>query len=257
MKKDGRSHCTSIGKARTDSTPTILAQNMDPPQFLHGHPVVLHIIPGNGAPECYVFTAPGLLALAGMNERGVAVTCMGISMLNHSTHGLPVVSVVRKILSMPSLEQASSFLERTPVAIPQCFGVGGPEGVRCFECSASQLSEFYPFEGEEVVLHTNFSINNRDFNQEFIDLLGYYGKTVDDPYFCPRYFLAYDMIEEYRGNLDVERIESILRNPEPEMEPILNDNTLGTLIMKLDSEPAFFVAPGHREGEIFHRLTFQ
>ncbi len=256
MDRDAHSNCTTIGKARTDSTITILAQNMDPPQFLHGHSIVLHIIPENGDPESLVFSVPGLFGLAGMNDRGVAITCMGISMLNHSREGLPVVSVIRRILSMPGLKEAESFINQTSYAIPQCFGVGGPEGLRCFECSANQVSEFYPFEDRSVVLHTNFSINNRDFNQRFIELLGHYGKTVDEPYFCPRYFYAYEKIKEYNRSLDRERIEAILRLPEPELESILNKNTLGTLVMELDCDPTLFLALGHREGEGFIPVCF-
>lgn len=254
--QDPRSRCTSIGKTRTDTSASILGQNMDPPQFLHGHPILLHIIPENGDPESLVFSVPGLLGLAGMNDRGVAITCMGISMLNHARQGLPVISVIRKVLSCPGLAEAESFIRQSSFAIPQCFGVGGPGGVRCFECSANQVSEFYPFEDRHVVLHTNFSISNRDFNQGYKELLSHYGKTVDDPYFCPRYFHAYDKIEEYKRSLDRERIEDILRLQEPELESILNTNTLGTLVMELDCDPTLYLALGHKEGEGFIPVCF-
>jgi hypothetical protein len=256
MEADARFNCTSIGKVETDSTVSILAQNMDPPPFLHGHPIVLHLMPENGDPESLVFSVPGLLGLAGMNDKGLAITCMGISMLNHAREGLPVVSVIRNILSLSRLEEAEAFIKESSYAIPQCFGVGGPGGLRCYECSANQVSEFYPFEGSDVVLHTNHSISNRDFNQGYIELLGQYGKTIDDPYFCPRYFHAYDKIEEYRRSLDRERIETILRLPEPELESILNENTLGTLVMELGDNPRLFLATGHKEGEPFIPVSF-
>jgi len=186
----------------------------------------------------------------------VAVTCMGMSMLNHAKAGLPVVSVIRKILGATGLGEAEAFIRQTSFAIPQCYGVGGPEGVRCFECSAGQISEFYPFGDRNLVLHTNFSINNRDFNQGFIELLAQYQKTVDDPYFCPRYFHAYDEIEKYHRNLDRQRIGDILRLPEPETDPILNTNTLGTLVMELDSEPTLYLALGHQVDEPLHAYSF-
>ena len=250
------SNCTSIGKAGTDSTVTVLAQNMDPPEFLHGHPILLHIIPENGDPQYLVFSVPGLFGLAGMNEKGVAVTCMGMSMLNHAQTGLPVVSVIRKILAAPGLEEAEAFIRQTSFAIPQCYGVGGPGGVRCFECSANQVSEFYPFEDSDLILHTNFSINNRDFNRGFKELLAQYQKTVDDPYYCPRYFHAYDEIEKVNRNLDRQRIGNILRLPEPELEPILNAHTLGTLVMELDSDPTLYLALGHQGNEPFQAYSF-
>jgi hypothetical protein len=257
LDQDPSLKCTAIGIAGTDSFPTLLAQNMDPPQFLHGHPFVMHIIPGRGEPESFVFTVPGLLGMSGVNEKGVAVTCMSISMLNHSSGGEPVVSVVRTILRQDGLNQAVEYLEQASYAIPQCYTIGGPEEIRCFECSANDLAEFYPFEEQNIALHTNFSIRNRDFNSNYIELLARYGKSTDDPYFCPRFFHAYDKIEECSRKLDVERIEAILRLPEPEMESILNENTLGTLVMELDSDPVLHLALGNEAGAAFHSLTFR
>lgn len=249
--------CTCVGRAPTASRASILAQNMDPPQFLHGHPVVLHIIPSNGEPESYIFTVPGLLAMAGMNKKGLGVTCMSMSMLNHASEGLPVVSVVRRILASSSLEEVTEFINQASFAIPQCYGIGGPEGVYCFECSANQVAEFYPFEERDVLLHTNHSINNRDFNSGYIELLKQYGKTVDDPYYCPRYFLAYDKIKEVQMDLGTEQVTSILRLQEPELEPILNENTLGTLIMELDEDPILRIALGSQPGAVLRNLSFR
>ena len=256
LDQEARSNCTSIGIVGEGSKTSLLGQNMDPPEFLHGHPIVLHIVPENETPECLIFSVPGLLGLAGMNDRGVAVTCMGISMLNHAREGLPVVSVIRKILSSPDLDGAEAFIRQCSFAIPQCFGVGDPGGLRCFECSANQLAESYPFEGKEVLLHTNYSIENRDFNRGFIELLAHYGKSIDDPYFCPRYFHAFDKIEAYGKSLDRESLGAILRLPEPDLEPILNEHTLGTLVMELDDDPRLFLATGHSVDASFISLSF-
>jgi len=250
-------NCTVLGFCGSDSSHTLLAQNMDPPLFLHGHPFVMHVVPGNGGAEQYIFTVPGHLGLAGMNDRGIAVTCNSISMLNHDTTGLPVVSVVRQLLSRTRLEDAVSFLKEISFTLPQCYTLGGPEGLRCFECSAGAMAEFYPFENRNIVLHTNYSIHNRDFNQGFIDLLAAYGKTIDDPYYCPRYFLAYDEIEDRNRHLSIRDMQDILRLEKPEIEPILNDYTLGTLVMKLDDDPALFLALGHEKEARFHRLGFK
>lgn len=251
-----RVNCTSIGQVRTDSSFTLLAQNMDPPPFLHGHPLLMHVIPGGGEPERYLFTVPGLLGLAGLNDRGIGVTCNGISMLNHDTTGLPVVSVVRYILARENISEAVAFIKEVHFAIPQCYSVGGPGAIHCFECSPGQVAGFYPFGDTTIVLHTNHSIRNRDFNQDYLDLLAQYGKTADDPYFCPRYFLAYDEIEASNRELDVARIREILRLEQPEMEPILNRNTLGTLIMKLDTDPTLFLALGQDPGAGLQRIRF-
>jgi len=85
--------CTSISIDKTDSTSSILAQNMDPPLLFHGTPVLLHITDIENKDEKYIFTFPGFVGLCGLNSNGIGVTCNGISMLNHSTSGLPVAFI--------------------------------------------------------------------------------------------------------------------------------------------------------------------
>jgi hypothetical protein len=163
---------------------------------------------------------------------------------------------VRKILQQPSGADAFELIEKIPIGIPQCFVIGGKNEARCYECSANQKKLFYPFEKKEITLHTNFTIANRDFNQKFIDLLKEYGKTVDDPYFCPRYFLAYDKIIEANHNLDVETIKLILSLTEPEIHPISNEDTYGCLIMELSDYPILYISPGKPNENEFIKLTF-
>ena len=170
-------HCTSIGIAETDSTDGFLAQNMDPPLFLHGNPVLLHITEEKTNLESFIYTFPGFIGLTGINSSSIAITCLSISMLNHSSTGLPVSFILRSLLRKTNETDATNFIKEVPIAIPQCFLIGSRTGVKCFECSANQKTEFYPFEEKEICLHTNFSITNRDFNERFITLLKKYGKT--------------------------------------------------------------------------------
>jgi len=249
-------HCTSISFNRKEDNPTLLAQNMDPPEFLHGFPTLLHMMDDANETETYIYTVPGFLGLTGMNAAGVGITCDGISMLNHSTTGLPVSFIVRSVLQMKSDTAAFRFLENIPIGIPQCFTIGGKTEARCFECSANQKSLFYPYEQKNITLHTNFSVANRDFSEEFINLLKEYGKTVDDPYFCPRYFLAYDKIVEANFELSVATIKSILSLTEPEIHPISNNNTYGCLVMELSENPVLYIAPGRPSEKVFVQLSF-
>jgi isopenicillin-N N-acyltransferase like protein len=249
-------HCTSIGIASTDSTPTYLSQNMDPPFFLHGSPVLLHITDTDSKTESYIYTFPGFIGLTGINSNSVAVTCMSMSMLNYSKSGLPVSFIVRCILSQESEEDAFNYIEKVPVSIPQCYIIGGLNNVRCFECSANQKIEFYPFKDKNVCLHSNFSVKNRDFNQNFIKILAQYNKTVDDPYFCPRYFLAYDKIADNNYLLNYQSIKTILSNTESDLEKISNENTYGCLIMKLSKKPILYLAPGRPDETKFYEFHF-
>jgi predicted choloylglycine hydrolase len=249
-------HCTSMSIDKTDTTPTILAQNMDPPLYFHGFPILLHITETKTELEQFIYTVPGFIGLTGMNSKGVAVTCNGISMLNSSANGLPVSFIVRLILNQENERMAKNILNEIPIATPQCFTIGGVSGAVCYETSANEVKVFIPFKNSTITLHTNFSILNSDFNQKFINILKEYGKTVDDPYYCPRYFLAYDKIVEVDYLLNAEKIKDILSLTEPTIEPISNKNTYGCLIMKLTDNPVLYIAPGKPDETEFIQLNF-
>ncbi len=249
-------NCTSVSIDRTDSTSTFLAQNMDPPLLFHGTPLLLHMTETENKSEQYIFTFPGLVGLCGMNSCGVGVTCNGMSMLNHASTGLPVSFILRLILEQESEQAAYDCIEHIPIAIPQCFTIGGPQVARCYECSANAKEISYPFDNKNITLHTNFSITNRDFNQKFIELLKEYGKTIDDPYSCPRFFTAYNKIIGFNYDLDLQNIKAILSSTESELEPISNENTFGCLIMELSANPTLHIAPGKPDETEFITLKF-
>ncbi|HRX30626.1 MAG TPA: C45 family autoproteolytic acyltransferase/hydrolase [Tenuifilaceae bacterium] len=251
------SHCTSISINSTDNNPTFLAQNMDPPLFLHGFPTLLHITEKENGIQSYVYTIPGFIGLNGMNSKGIGITCNGISMLNHANSGLPISFIVRKVLQQKNEGDAFAFIEKIPIGVPQCFTIGGKNEARCYECSTNQKTQFFPFEKKNITLHTNFSIANRDFNQQFIDLLKQYGKSVNDSYYCPRYFLAYDKIIEANYNLNYQTIKNILSLAKPEIEPISNENTYGCLVMELSHSPILYISPGKPSEKEFIKLTFE
>ena len=48
-----------------------------------------------------------------------------------------------------------------------------------------------------------------------------------------------------------------MRIQEPEIQPILNSNTLGTLIMELGEDPKLSIALGQLEGAPFRNLVFR
>jgi isopenicillin-N N-acyltransferase like protein len=248
------SRCTSISTSQTSTFPTIVAQNMDPPAFLHGFPLLLHIRDIKTKTESYVYTFPGFIGLCGMSEN-VAVTCNGMSMLNHCTDALPVTFILRCLLSQKNEYEAFSFIQQVPHANPQCYTIGGFLEAKCFECSANSVNEFYPFKNQNITLHTNFAASNRDFNQKYIKLLAEYGKTINDPYFCPRYFLAFDEIKAASFKMNIPNIQHILSLTTPEIHPICNDETYGCLIMEMKENPTLHIASGKPNETEF--ITFQ
>lgn len=247
-------NCTSISSLADSSHPAILAQNMDPPLFLQGFPTLLHITDSLSGLESFIYTFPGFIGLCGMNKN-IAITCNGISMLNYQKGGIPVAFVVRSILQCKNENEAFLKIQHTSHATPQCYTIGGNQAIKCFECSANSVVEFYPFENRNITLHTNFAAANKDFSSEYIKLLSRNGKTTNDPYSCPRYFMLRDKIKALNFKLDAENIKSLLSLTEPAGHPVSNQWTYGSLIMELGDTPTLFIAPGKPHKTEF--LTFQ
>lgn len=247
-------NCTSTSRTADSTQPAILAQNMDPPLFLHGFPTLLHITDSLSGTESFVYTFPGFIGLCGMNQN-IAITCNGISMLNYQKRGVPVAFIVRSILQCKSEEEAFSHIQNNRHATPQCYTIGGKKAIKCFECSANSVVEFYPYENHDITLHTNFAAANKDFNAEYVELLSKYGKATSDPYFCPRYFLLYDKIKDLDFDLNVENFKTLLSLNEPLAHPVSNQWTYGSLIMEMGEIPTLYIAPGKPHQTEY--LTFQ
>lgn len=247
-------HCTAIGIHKPDSNFTILSQNMDPPLYLHGFPTLLHI--KNKEEESFVYTFPGFIGLNGLNSSGIGITCNSISMLNSSANGLPNSAIVRCVLNQKKLKDARFFIESVPIGIPQCYTIADQNLVICYECSANEKTITYAFDNKNLNLHTNFAISNKDFNKEFIALLAQYCMTIEDPYHCPRFFLAYDLIKNTDFNLDTHSIQEILSTNKPKLSPIANVDTYGSLIMKLNENPSLLIAPDRPDSVKYVEISF-
>lgn len=248
-------NCTSIACSKTNDLPTIVAQNMDPPLFLHGFPTLLHIKDNPNSSESYIYTFPGFIGLCGMSQN-IAVTCNGISMLNHKKEGLPVAFILRTLLTRKNEKDAFEWIRNIPHASPQSYIVGGIDSAKCFECSANSVNDYIPFENTNITLHTNFAAANRDFNNRYTELLKKFGKTAADPYFCQRYFTAYDLIKETGFNINTEDIKTILSSTDSYYQPISNKHTYGCLIMEMKENPVLNIAPGKPHETEFITLHF-
>lgn len=246
--------CTSLSFSGNNLSPTLVAQNMDPPMFLQGFPTLLHIRDSNSGTESFVYTFPGFIGLCGMSEN-VAVTCNGISMLNHCKDGVPVAFLMRTLLNCKNENEAFNKVETLKHATPQCYTIGGIQIARCFECSANSVVEFHPYKNPDITFHTNFAAANKDFSTDYIQLLGKYGKTTAHPYFCPRYFFLFDKIKDLNYILNVENIKTLLSLTEPFEHPISNKLTYGSLIMEMKKAPVLYISSGKPHETEF--LTFQ
>jgi predicted choloylglycine hydrolase len=152
-------HCSLLGQS---GQPTLLAQNMDLANFYDGLQVLLHIKDAESSVQTYVFTVAGMVGLYGMNSTPLGVGVNTLLSLNHSTQGLPVAFVVRKILEQTSLNDAVRFIHEIKHASGQNYLIGDQEKVVDFECSGNRVCEFAPYGGASVLYHTNHPIVNND-----------------------------------------------------------------------------------------------
>ena len=156
-------HCSGIGVAAFDSKPTYIAQNMDLPSFMNGSQVMLHIKGYKKEPEQYLLSSAGLVALNGINSKGIGVTVNTLMQLNASSHGLPVAFVVRGILLQKDKKSALDFLQNIKHASGQNYIIGFVDSVYDFEASADKVVRFIPMANNPLlVYHTNHPLSNDD-----------------------------------------------------------------------------------------------
>jgi isopenicillin-N N-acyltransferase-like protein len=153
-------HCSALGCSRDGDLPSMVAQNLDLPNYYDGLQVLLHIKKPE-SPDTFVFTHAGIVGMAGMNQSlGVCVNTL--IDLNHAKDGLSSNFLVRGILEQSTLDDAVDFLHRVKHASGQNYTIGDTDEVLDFECSGSKVTQFTPYEGSKRVYHTNHSIVNDD-----------------------------------------------------------------------------------------------
>ena len=231
--------CTSIGVNKTDSNPTYVAQNMDPPPFLHGFPTLLHIKDNNSDLESYVFTFPGFIGLNGLNNKSIAITGNGLPNRSIQIEGLPVSFIVRGILDQTSFKDAIGFLHEIKHAKAQNYIIGGQDESRCFECSSKEIHQFIPFQDANLTYHTN-----------------HYLVDAYESKYCSRLETLKDEIKRRDYKIGFKDIKMILSSRKRNAgRPISNVWTYGSTIMVLSNSPELHLAPGRPDRTKF--ITFR
>jgi isopenicillin-N N-acyltransferase-like protein len=250
-------YCSSLGWRGDGGHPSLVAQNMDLPDYLHGYQVVLRIQDDHLEGELLVFSVAGLVALNGMNSSPLGIVCNNLSQLNHSPHGLPVAYVLRGVLQQRSIDQAHTFLTAVPHASGQNYILGSPAQIIDLECSANQVAEYSPDGRTRGVCHTNHPFANRDFHANLLS-----------PGASPQEFQAqieakaansrtrYQALSQHFGavewlNLDPEMSRRLLSSHGSPEHPVCRHpgsaekwSTLGTSIMQFSNPAYLFVCPG-------------
>jgi hypothetical protein len=145
-------HCSGFGLPAGPGRPTYIGQNMDLPGWLDGLQIMLDVRPDDGL-NALIPSWPGMVALDGVNERGVAVCVNTLAQLPTSASGLPVAFAIRMVLAQPDRHSAVRVLHTIAHASGQNYIVGDPSGVSDVECSASGAVDYEP--STPWVAHTN------------------------------------------------------------------------------------------------------
>ncbi len=161
--------CTTAAAYGQPGLPVLAGQTMDIPYWHDGQQVLLRIC-GEDSPDSLVFSSAGLIALNGVNDRGVGISVNAIFELDHSSTGLPVAFVIRGALEKSSYRDAVSFVKHVPHASGQNYLISGPEEVVSLECSAGKITRFLAAEHPKRLWHANQALANDD-QQIFRDLV--------------------------------------------------------------------------------------
>jgi len=249
--------CSSLAWRGDARHPSLVAQNMDLPDYMHEYQVVLRIQQDRSPHEILVFSVAGLIALNGMNSSPLAIVCNNLSQLNHSPRGLPVAFVMRGALAQSSFDQAHAFLSTVPHASGQNYILGSPSQVSDLECSANQVAPFAPNGRTRGVCHTNHPFVNRDLHS-----------SLASPGASPNELQArieaqavnshtrYQALSTNYGavewlNMDPEAVRRLLSLHGSQEHPVCRHpgtpekwSTLGATIMQLSTPAYFYVCPG-------------
>jgi hypothetical protein len=259
--------CTSLGYAGNARSTSWIAQNIDVEAFRDGHQAVLHIQDTDHGVESYVVSSAGVLGFNGLNCFGVGICCNGMMQVPSSSVGLPVACVVRGALLRKTAADAAAFIREVPHASGQNYLVGGPDGVICLECSATEVARFQPEERPNAVWHTNHPLALQD-------LQPWYRDTLVSGQLHPFVVNSRARLASAREQMlalaepSVDALASILRSKGDAVHPICGSGgpgalytdfqmmTLASTIMELTASPRLHVALGPPDRAAFRTLTF-
>jgi hypothetical protein len=262
-KRVAAEHCSALGRGKTVAHPSAVAQNMDLEGFRDGFQVLLHIKAPSGL-ETFVFTQAGLIALNGVNNRGIGVVVNTLSQLTFSSEGLPVAFVIRGLLARETQQEAIDFVRRLPHASGQNYIIGGPKRPYDYEASAGKVVLLETPSGSSTVYHTNHPLANDDYQADYRELLLKDGESKLNQNSRGRYeALRKRLAQPPSGDLSTW-IGSVLRSRDSERHPVcrrLADKTrtftFGSTIMLLADTPEIWVSPGPPDQYRYQRFSFE
>ncbi|MDA7978031.1 MAG: C45 family peptidase [Pirellulales bacterium] len=259
----GAHHCSSIGIDRRGDQATIVAQNLDLPEYMHGFQTLLHIkmppheddVDGKLL-QIYTFTLPGIVAANGINNYGVAVACNTVLQLKPDPEGLPVDFVVRGLLDCRSREDAVAFARSVRHASGQNYIIGGKNEAWCLECSQDVVTRFEPSAGCGYTYHTNHPVVNENYTDQYRARVEA-ARAKNEPPTVSHRFESLEKRLNDPAKINIQSIRETLASQDHPADPICNAGTYGTLIMVLEEKPYLLLAPGAPNKTEFQRFDFE
>jgi hypothetical protein len=255
--KPSHAGCTSIGtwSAPEHGAPTIVAQNMDMPDYCEGVQVLLHIKDPTTNLEVLEFSLAGKINLAGVNSAGLAMACNGLSQLDYSKTGLPEDFLVRGFLTHQDLKSGLAFLNAIEHASGQNYTIAEPGSAALnIECSSRSITQFTPNKPENCVYHTNHPLTNPDQGIFRAQSIGLAPPDLERLYYGTSHSRLADLDRRF-GKLaippSIDEIKAFLSSHDgpicrhgDDMTNRRDNFTIGCLIMELGPEVFMHVAPG-------------
>lgn len=251
--------CSSIGVSKTADHPTIAAQNMDIPIFFHGYQTVMKIKNKKTGLEKLILTIPGHIGITGMNNAGVSINCNILMQLDNAKKGLPVSCIVRGVTESTSLEEAVRFVNTIDHASGQNYIISGMDETHSFECSASEVVEFKPFENAHFTYHTNHPMVNTSYSKRYLEILHEQNVALDEALtICQRIPSFVSRFNEKTEDFGMKEIKEILSSRDHDgIDVVSNVFTYASVIYVLDESPVFYIAPGKPHEEEYIEIKFK
>jgi predicted choloylglycine hydrolase len=215
-------HCSGIGEPATLNHPAYIAQNADLESYMNGYQVLLHIAATKKEPEQYILSCAGLLAVNGMNAKGIGVCVNTLMELQASADGLPVAFIIRGILNKQNGNDALAFLQTVKHASGQNYIIGIVDSVYDYEASSMQIIRFLPKEGyNSVVYHTNHALVNHDVKEWYAN---YHKRVLTGQTKNKNSEIRFASLEKRLGKqpeeITTEIIKTALRSKDNEINPV-------------------------------------
>ena len=171
-------------------------QDMDP-EFLN-FGFVLKLIPSIDIPQIIMFTFPGQIGYAGMNEHGISN--FANALYNFQTQkGIPHYILKRKLLEQRSLETCKEILNTTNVSEAANVLISDKNNIIDFEFHNKSRYEFTSHD-QNSIIHTNHYLTD--------ELIKFEDNTlIDSPIRLQR---MHNLIKNIYGNINLDNIKNIL-----------------------------------------------